>query len=228
LSKKLWARQLRCPFSEEEMFNLTTPVAFRIKGDIPGGSVLCHRRAEVEPALEQLADNPIEGELDLEPLYTSDVFDEARSRVSIYGMPEDKEEMIKLAKPVAFRVAELASGWVLCRTLSEAKETTAAEDNHRIEPLYTTDVIDEAMARVKPYEISESGRKRQALAIASLILASRVGRPSFSMPEDWGLTKWRYNAGGMKPPEEEILRARNFTEEDILRVHEALDRSSAS
>jgi hypothetical protein len=216
------------------MFDLAEPVAFRIKGEIPGGSVLCHKRAEAEPAIEQLTKQYPELcqdpaiELGLEPLYTADVFDEARSRVSLYGVPEDKEEMIKLAQPVAFRVDDLSGGRILCRTLAEAEQARAAGDNCRIEPLYTADVIDEAMARVKPYEISESGRKRQALAIASLILASRVGRPSFSMPEDWGLTKWRYNAGGMKPPEEEILRARNFTEEDILRVHEALDRSSAS
>ena len=37
------------------MFNLAEPVAFRISGDIPGGSVLCHKRAEVEPSVEQLA-----------------------------------------------------------------------------------------------------------------------------------------------------------------------------
>jgi hypothetical protein len=190
----------------------------------PGGSVLCLKRAEVEPAIEQLAkqypqliqDPAIE--LDLEPLYTTDVFDEARSRVSLYGMPEDKEEMIKLAKSVAFRVGELASGWILCHTLAEAEQTKAAEDNHRIEPLYTTGVIDEAMARVKPYEKSECGRNKQELAIANLISLSRLSPPSFSIPEDWGLTKWRYNAGGMRPPEEEILRAHTFSEEDILRV----------
>ncbi len=213
------------------MFNLAEPVAFRISGDIPGGSVLCHKRAEVEPSIEQLAmqypelcqDPAIE--LDLEPLYTTDVFDEASSRVSLYGLPEYKEEMIKRAQPTAFRTDDLSGGWILCLTLAEAEQARAS--GGRIEPLYTADVIDEAMARVKPYEISESGRKRQELAIASLILASRVSRPSFSMPEDWGLTKWRYNAGGMKLPEEEILLAHNFTEEDILRVHEALNHSSA-
>jgi hypothetical protein len=76
------------------MFKLAKAVAFRIKGDIPGGSVLCHRRSEVEPAIEQLAkqypqliqDPSIE--LDLEPLYTTDVFDEARSRVSVYCPPQ--------------------------------------------------------------------------------------------------------------------------------------------
>jgi hypothetical protein len=219
---------------EEEMFKLAKAVAFRIKGDIPGGSVLCHRRSEVEPAIEQLAkqypqliqDPSIE--LDLEPLYTTDVFDEARSRVSVYGMPEEKEEMIKLAKPVAFRVDDLSGGWILCHTLAEAEQTKAAEDNHRIEPLYTTDVIDEAMARVKPYEKSEYGRKQQESAIANLILLFRLSPSSFSMPEDWGLTKWRYNAGGMRPPEEEILQAHNFSEEDILRVHESLTHRFAS
>ena len=72
------------------MFNLAEPVAFCIKGEIPGGSVLCLKRAEVEPAIKQLAkqypqliqDPTIE--LDLEPLYTTDVFDEARSRVSAF------------------------------------------------------------------------------------------------------------------------------------------------
>ena len=129
--------------------------------------------------------------------------------------------MIKLAQPVAFRVDDLSGGRILCGTLAEAEQARAAGDNCQIEPLYTTDVIDEAMARVKPYEKSESGRKGQELAIANLILLSRVSHQAFPCGRNWGLTKWRYNAGGMRPPEEEILRAHNFTEEDILRVHEA-------
>ena len=37
------------------MFDLAEPVAFCITGEIPGGSVLCLKRAEVEPAIEQVA-----------------------------------------------------------------------------------------------------------------------------------------------------------------------------
>jgi len=79
------------------MFNLAEPVAFRIKGE-GGGSVLCHQRAEAEPTIEQLAKQYPELcqdpalELDLEPLHTADVFDEARSRVSLYGVPQSESD----------------------------------------------------------------------------------------------------------------------------------------